>query len=274
MIKSTPDSKIKQIVFEKYDSIGRASLQKSENGGCCGTSGCSTIDYEVFADDYSQLQGYNKDADLGLGCGLPTEHAHIKPGDTVVDLGSGAGNDCFVARQLTGEAGRVIGLDFSPSMIQKATENSRKLNFHNVEFVHGDIEAMPLDDSVADVVVSNCVLNLVPDKVKAFSEIHRILRDGAHFSISDVVTKGDIPENLKHHAEMFAGCVSGALNQNDYLNIAEKAGFRNLTIQKSKEIILPDEILKEILNDEEYDQYLNSGVGIYSITLYGEKGSS
>jgi ubiquinone/menaquinone biosynthesis C-methylase UbiE len=274
MIKSTPNSNIKQIVLEKYDSIGRASFQQSEITGCCDTCGCSTIDYEVFADDYSQLKGYNKDADLGLGCGLPTEHAHIKPGDTVVDLGSGAGNDCFVARQLTGETGRVIGLDFSPSMIQKAIENSRKLNLQNVEFVHGDIEAMPLEDSIADVVVSNCVLNLVPDKVKAFSEIHRILKVGAHFSISDVVTIGDIPENLKHHAEMFAGCVSGALNQKEYLNIAEQAGFKNLTIQKSKEIILPDEILKEILNDEEYDQYLNSGVGIYSITLYGEKGSS
>lgn len=274
MIKSTPDIKIKQIVLEKYDSIGRASLQHSENAGCCGTSGCSTIDYEVFADDYSQLQGYNKDADLGLGCGLPTEHAHIKPGNTVVDLGSGAGNDCFVARQLTGETGRVIGLDFSPSMIQKATENSRKLQFENVEFVQGDIEEMPLDDSIADVVVSNCVLNLVPDKMKAFSEICRILKDGTHFSISDVVTKGDIPENLKHHAEMFAGCVSGAMNQNEYLSIAEQAGFRNLTIQKSKEIILPDEVLRETLNTDEYNEYLSSGVGIYSITLYGEKGRS
>lgn len=274
MIKSTPDNKIKQIVLEKYDSIGRASLQQSENTGCCSKSGNPTIDYEIFADDYTNLQGYNKDADLGLGCGLPTEHAHIKPGDTVVDLGSGAGNDCFVARQLTGETGRVIGLDFSPSMIQKATENSKKLNFQNVEFLHGDIEAMPLNDSIADVVVSNCVLNLVPDKVKAFTEIHRILKEGGHFSISDVVTIGDIPENLKHHAEMFAGCVSGALSQKEYLSIAEQAGFQNLTIQKSKEIILPDEVLREILTDKEYDQFLNSGVGIYSITLYGEKGSS
>jgi len=274
MIKSTPETKIKQIVLDKYDSIGRASLQQSENRGCCGASGCSTIDYEVFSDDYTALQGYNKEADLGLGCGLPTEFAHIKEGDTVVDLGSGAGNDCFIARQLTGEAGRVIGLDFSPSMIQKAKENCTKVGFQNVEFVQGDIEEMPLEDSIADVVVSNCVLNLVPDKRKAFSETRRILKPGGHFSISDVVTMGDMPESLQHHAEMFAGCVSGAINQKDYMSIAEQAGFHNLTIQKSKEIKLPDELLREILNDEEYDQYLASGVGIFSITLYGEKGKS
>lgn len=266
-----PDSELKQLVLEKYDQIGRASLQQNETRGCCAPSGCSTIDYEVFADDYSSLQGYQKDADLGLGCGLPTEHAKIKPGDTVVDLGSGAGNDCFVARQLTGETGMVIGVDFSPSMVQKARENSAKLGFENIEFLHGDIEDLPLEDSIADVVVSNCVLNLVPDKKRAFAETYRILKVGGHFSISDVVTVGEMPEELKHHAEMFAGCVSGAMDQDEYLSVVINSGFRNVTIQKSKEIVLPEEVLKETLSESEYRQFLNSGLGIYSITVYGEK---
>ncbi|TVQ05218.1 MAG: methyltransferase domain-containing protein [Balneolaceae bacterium] len=271
MNNTKPGDGLKQLVLEKYDKIGQSSLQQKETGGCCGPSGCATIDYEVFADDYSQLSGYNKDADLGLGCGLPTEHAHIQPGDTVVDLGSGAGNDCFVARQITGESGRVIGVDFSPSMVQKARENAAKVGFTNVEFVQGDIEEMPLEDEIADVVVSNCVLNLVPDKMKAFTETYRILKPGGHFSISDVVTIGRMPEDLKHHAEMFAGCVSGAMDQDEYLDIVKKAGFKNLIIQKSKEIKLPDEVLRKTLNEAEYQQFLDSNVGIYSITLYGEK---
>ena len=271
MNKTDSNNGLKQLVLEKYDQIGRSSLRQQSTCGCCAPVGLSTIDYEVFADDYTQLSGYNKDADLGLGCGLPTEHAHIRPGDTVVDLGSGAGNDCFVARQVTGETGRVIGVDFSPSMVQKARENASKVGFTNVEFVHGDIENLPLQDETADVVVSNCVLNLVPDKMKAFSETYRILKPGGHFSISDVVTTGHMPDDLKRHAEMFAGCVSWAMDQTEYLGIVKSAGFKNLAVQKRKEIRLPDEVLKETLNDHEYHIFLESEIGIYSITLYGEK---
>ncbi len=271
MNKTTFQDHMKEKVLEKYEQIGKSSLQQKDKTGCCAPSYCSGEEYEVFSDDYSQLQGYNEDADLGLGCGLPTQHAYIKPGDTVVDLGSGAGNDCFVARQVTGETGRVIGVDFSPSMVQKARENAAKVGFSNVEFVQGDIEDLPLEDSIADVVVSNCVLNLVPDKKKAFSETRRILKPGGHFSISDIVTVGEMPEDLQHHAEMFAGCVSGAMDQTEYLKIVKEAGFKNVRIQKSKEITLPDELLKKILSDNEYRQYLESEVGIYSVTIYGEK---
>ncbi|WP_416221627.1 arsenite methyltransferase [Rhodohalobacter sp.] len=262
---------IKQSVKDKYAEISRSSDQ----AGCCGPSGCcstdSNVDYTIFSDDYSKLEGYNPDADLGLGCGLPTEFAKMKPGDTVVDLGSGAGNDAFVARQVVGESGRVIGLDMTEAMIQKSTLNAIKLGFDNVDFVLGDIEEMPLDDSIADVVVSNCVLNLVPDKEKAFAETYRILKNGGHFSISDVVIAGDLPDAIKEDAEMYAGCVAGAIDKDEYLDIVKNTGFENITVQKMKEIQLPDEMLLNYLSEEELKSFKNSDTGIYSITVYAEK---
>lgn len=206
-----------------------------------------------------------------MGCGLPTEFAHINEGDTVVDLGSGAGNDCFVARQITGEAGRVIGVDFSPSMVAKARENVQKMGFTNIEFVQGDIENLPLPDQTADVVVSNCVLNLVPDKQKAFSETYRILKKGGHFSISDVVIEGELHAEIQKSAEMYAGCVSGAIELEEYLSIVKESGFNNLTLQKKREIVLPDSILEQFLTPSETAKLKESGAGIYSITLYAEK---
>ena len=188
---------IKQTVKEKYSQIAMQSKQENESS-CCGATGCcSNVDYSIFSESYNQVKGYNSDADLGLGCGIPTEYAKIKEGDTVVDLGSGAGNDCFVARAIVGEFGKVIGIDMTEAMIDKARENAKKLNYSNVEFVLGDIENMPINAKVADVVISNCVLNLVPNKQKAFEEIYRILKNGGHFSISDVVIKGELPEKIK-----------------------------------------------------------------------------
>ncbi len=255
---------IKQSVKEKYAKISRQTSK-----GCCGSS--EHADYTIFADDYSELKGYNPEADLGLGCGLPTEFAKIKEEDTVVDLGSGAGNDCFVARQLTGEKGRVIGIDMTESMVEKARRNAEKLNYKNVEFITGDIEEMPIEDKTADVVVSNCVLNLVPDKETAFSETYRILKKGGHFSISDIVTVGELPGKIKSDAEMYAGCVAGAIDKENYLEIVTETGFKNIKIQKMKEIYLPDELLSKILSDDEIKRFRNSEVGIYSITLYAEK---
>jgi ubiquinone/menaquinone biosynthesis C-methylase UbiE len=255
---------VKAIVKEKYGSI-------AESGSCgCSTACCGDVT-NIMAEDYQTLPGYNPDADLGLGCGLPTEFAQIKPGDTVVDLGSGAGNDCFVARALTGETGRVIGIDFTDSMIARANANRDKLGFTNVEFRKGDIDDMPLRNEVADVVVSNCVLNLVPDKAKVFSEIFRVLKTGGHFSISDIVLQGELPEGLRASAEMYAGCVSGAIQKDEYLALAKAAGFSNLTIQKERRIDLPDEVLREYLSEAALQSYRNSNLGILSITLYAEK---
>ena len=171
-------SDLKLIVKEKYGEIASQSKGKNESS-CCGATGCcSSVDYSIFSENYSQLEGYNPDADLGLGCGIPTEFARITKGNTVIDLGSGAGNDCFVARALVGESGNVIGIDMTEAMIEKARANAQKLGFTNVEFRLGDIENMPVSDSTADVIISNCVLNLVPDKEKAFGEIFRVLKPG------------------------------------------------------------------------------------------------
>lgn len=224
---------IKKMVADKYSEIANQSQTENANS-CCGVGGCGTVDYAVFAEDYSALEGYQSDADLGLGCGLPTAFAKIKTGDKVLDLGSGAGNDCFVAREIVGESGKVIGIDMTDAMIEKARTNADKLGFNNVEFRKGDIENLPIGVNSIDVVVSNCVLNLVPDKNKAFQETFRVLKPGGHFSVSDVVLKGNLPEKLKNDAEMYAGCVSGAIQLDEYLAIIKNAGFSNITVQKEK----------------------------------------
>ena len=207
-MKMKTDNELKQLVKEKYAEI--ANQGKAENmSSCCGTGGCSSEVYNIMTDDYSSVKGYAEDADLGLGCGLPTQFALIKPGDTVIDLGSGAGNDCFVARHETGPSGKVIGIDFTKEMLKKARENADRLGFNNVEFRYGDIEEMPVTSDTIDVVVSNCVLNLVPNKANVLKEIHRVLKPGGHFSISDIVLVGILPQKLQEAAELYAGCVSG-----------------------------------------------------------------
>ena len=264
---------LKEVVIEKYSEIANQSKEQNETS-CCGAGGCGTVDYSVFSEDYTKLKGYNKDADLGLGCGIPTEFAQIKEGDTVLDLGSGAGNDCFVVRDLVGEKGKVIGLDMTEAMIYKARENTNKLGFNNVEFRLGDIEEMPIEGNSIDVIVSNCVLNLVPDKKKAFSETFRVLKPEGHFSVSDVVLKGKLPESLKNKAEMYAGCVSGAIQADEYLAIIKQAGFINVTVQKEKQIHLPNELLNQYLSTHELVDFKNGDFGIYSITVFGRKPSS
>ena len=224
-----------------------------------------------MSDDYTKMEGYNPDADLGLGCGLPTEHAKIKSGDTVIDLGSGAGNDAFIARRIVGETGRVIGIDFTDKMIEKARANVEKLGFNNVEFREGDIEHMPVTANTADVVVSNCVLNLVPNKFNVLKEVYRVLKPGGHFSISDIVLQGQIPSELQQAAEMYAGCVAGAIQKEVYLEIIASTGFTNIKLQKEKAIVIPDGILKEYLDEEKMELYKKSNTTIYSITVYAEK---
>ena len=269
MTTNQTSEQLKDIVKEKYGQIADQSKETNE-GSCCGSS-CCTVDHAVMSDDYTKMKGYTPDADLGLGCGLPTEFAKMNEGDTVVDLGSGAGNDAFIARSVVGESGKVIGIDFTERMIEKARINARKLNYTNVEFRQGDIENIPLAALMADVVVSNCVMNLVPDKRLAFAETFRILKKGGHFSISDIVLVGDLPEGLQKSAEMYAGCVSGAIQKDRYLAIITEAGFENITIQKEKAINLPIELLKDYLTPEEIIVYQEEKSGIFSITVYAEK---
>ena len=282
---------LKEIVRQKYGEIAQQANPQGVDCGCgpsspgpsspgpsscCGPSspGPANTDatYSILMnDEYATINGYSADADLGLGCGLPTQFAQIKPGDVVVDLGSGAGNDCFVARAETGETGRVIGLDMTPAMIDRARKNAKTIGYTNVEFVYGDIEDIPLPDNLADVVVSNCVMNLVPNKQKAFSETYRILKSGGHFSISDIVLIGELPPGLQQDAELYAGCVSGAIQQDEYLRIVAEAGFRNVLIQKQKAINLPQELLLNYLTADEIQAYQQAGRGIFSITVFAEK---
>lgn len=258
---------IKSSVREQYSKI--ALQDKATNAAsCCGVGAPGTCD--IMADSYAHLNGYNPEADLGLGCGLPTEFAQIQAGDVVLDLGSGAGNDCFVARAETGVTGKVIGVDFTPTMIERARKNAEKLGYHNVEFRQGDIEELPVTDKSIDVVVSNCVLNLVPDKARVFAEILRVLRPGGHFSISDVVLVGQLPAQILESAELYAGCVAGAVQLKDYLELIRSAGFENLVVQKQKPILIPDNILLEHLSEEQLQAFLASGTGIFSVTVYAE----
>ena len=262
---------LKLVVQEKYGVIAKQSLLLNQTS-CCGTSGCcGDLEIKMIGDEYQNIDGHYKDADLGLGCGIPTQFADIKPGDHVLDLGSGAGNDCFVARAIVGDKGKVTGIDFTEAMVEKAIINNKSLGFSNVEFIKGDIENMPLPDNSFDVVVSNCVLNLVPDKAKAFAEIMRVLKPGGHFCVSDVVLKGELPEKFKNDLEMYAGCVSGAIKENEYLSIIAKQGFKNVSTHKIKQIAIPIDVLEKYLKRTEIDEFWYGERGIFSITVSGYK---
>ena len=257
---------LKKVVMDKYSIIAK------ENSGCgCGCGPNKETEFSVFNEDYSKLPGYEKDADLSLGCGLPTEHAGINEGEDVLDLGSGAGNDCFVVRSIVGDQGSVTGLDFTDDMIRKAIANNLKLGYKNVDFIKGDIESLPLENENFDIVISNCVLNLVPDKVKAFNEIARVLRPEGHFCVSDIVLKGDLPDKLRDAAALYAGCVSGALQKEEYLKIIKETGFNNIEVKKERQIEVPESLLLPYISKSELDDYRKTGAGIYSITVVGYK---
>jgi SAM-dependent methyltransferase len=256
---------IKFTVKKAYSDIAEGSSESTGNGCCCDKS------YSIFSDDYSSLEGYNPDADLGLGCGIPTEFADIKEGDHVLDLGSGAGNDCFVARTIVGESGKITGIDFTDAMLEKANKNLEKTDFKNIEFIKGDIENLPFNDDCYDIVLSNCVLNLVPDKERAFSEIHRVLKTGAHFCVSDIVLEGEMPENIRNAASLYAGCVSGALQKNEYIDAIKKQGFKDVEIKSEKTLDIPNTLLLEHVSIEDLREFKRNRVNIYSITVTGKK---
>jgi len=261
---------MKDVVKEKYGKI--AETEDMSGCGCgCGCGNDDGMDYSVFKDDYEGIPGYIPEADLNLGCGLPTEYAGIKEGDTVIDLGSGAGNDCFIASQLVGANGEVIGVDMTPQMIERAKANAEKLEYTNVKFRLGEIENLPVTANKADVIISNCVINLVPDKYAAFREMMRVLKPGGHFCISDVVTEGVIPQELLEQAELYAGCVAGAMPVEVYLDVIRQNGFKNIDVKKKKRIDIPEAILHEILTEDQVNTYKNSGIGLYSITVTAEK---
>lgn len=262
---------LKELVKQRYSEL--ALNADGLKGCCCGRNPMvpSKKVFTIMSEDYSNLKGYEPDADLGVGCGLPTQYANINNGDTVVDLGSGAGNDCFIARAEVGENGKVIGIDFSPQMIAKARNNALKRGYTNVEFVEGDIENMPLEDNTADVVVSNCVLNLLPQKDIIFKEIYRVLKPGGHFCISDVVLNGIFPKEFTDNAAMYAGCIASAIQKDEYLKEIEKADFMDIRIQRTKTVLIPDEVLLEHLDEDTIRKYKSGNVGIYSITVTGRK---
>jgi arsenite methyltransferase len=262
---------IKEVVKEKYSDIALQNPLYIKSSCCGSVSNCCDVDYSIFSENYEKLKGYNSEADLGLGCGLPTEYAGIKSGDIVIDLGSGAGNDCFVARALVGDKGEVIGIDMTEAMIAKAKSNLLKTPYENINFLLGEIENIPVSNNKADVVISNCVINLVPDKEKAFSEIFRILKSKGHFSISDIVLIGVLPENITKAVEIYTGCISGSLQKKEYLSIIQKLGFINIKIQKEKQIFIPDQIFLNYLTENQLEDFKNSNTSILSLTIYAEK---
>jgi len=260
---------IKTLVHEKYSEIAKQNSKGEES--CCGPSCCApemleSGDITMIGDEYNNVEGYLASADLKLGCGLPTEHAGLKEGHTVLDLGSGAGNDCFIARQEVGESGKVIGLDFSAEMLKLAEANLAKSGFENMEFIEGEIENIPLDDNAVDVVVSNCVMNLVPDKSAAYREAFRVLKPGGHFSIADIVYDGVMPEEVKQIADLLTGCVAGALPREEYFQAIRGAGFENVEILVEKEIIFPQEAIDRFAKGVDLSSF-----SVVSLTINGTK---
>ena len=259
--------KIKEVVKQTYTNV----VSQPGTGCCAPSSCCGTTEQGFLNESYAHVAGYEAEADYGLGCGIPTDHAKIKAGDTVLDLGSGAGNDAFIARSRVGEQGKVIGVDMTEAMVAKANENKAKLGYNNVEFVLGEIENLPVADASINVAISNCVLNLVPDKLKAYQEVYRVLQPGGHFSMSDIVLNGALPEGVQQAAEMYAGCVSGAMEQAAYLAAIKKAGFKNLHVFKEQKVPIPDAILLRYASPQELEDYKKSGHGIVSLGVYAEK---
>ena len=260
------NDQLREIVRQKYAEIVTASPSD-----CCTPSCCSgdqlEEDFNMIGDAYDGVSGYVADADLGLSCGVPVEHAGLRPGQTVLDLGSGAGLDVFVARSEVGESGHVIGVDMTAEMIARARENAKNSGFDNVEFRLGEIEHLPVVSDSIDVVISNCVLNLVPDKQRAFAEIFRVLKPGGHFCISDIVSSQELPDWLKGIAEAYAGCVSGAIPRDDYLKLIQETGFSEVVVASERRINVPAELVAKSLTREQQEEAANNDLHVMSVTV-------
>lgn len=262
---------VRALVRERYGAIARGT------GDCCApaTCGCgaemAADGLNVIGDAYERVAGRFAEADLNLGCGVPTQHAALKPGEAVLDLGSGAGNDVFIARHEVGPAGRVIGVDMTPDMITRARANARKLGYDNVEFRLGEIEHLPVESNSIDAIISNCVLNLLPDKAPAFVEMFRVLRPGGRFCVSDIVASGELPNAVRQAAGLYVGCIAGALVEAEYFALIEAAGFKDVRIAKAQPVALPDEALSLHMSGEELAAFRASGVQLKSVTVLASK---
>jgi arsenite methyltransferase len=264
------NNKIKETVKNRYAAIAEEKVQSD----CCATTSCCSSSEESDSEmneEYSGVEGYFAEADLHLGCGLPVQFAGISNGNTVLDLGSGAGNDVFVARAQVGQTGKVIGVDMTEKMLERAEINKQKLGYENVEFRLGEIEDLPIDENSIDVVISNCVLNLVSDKNKAFSEIFRVLKPGGHFCISDIVLNNELPESILKSVELYAECISGALLKHEYLNIISESGFENVEVKIARDTMLSEESLNAYLSPEEANEFRSNKSAVQSITVVGNK---
>ncbi len=267
---------LRRAVRDKYAAIAATRPAVGQGPSGCGSgeqvslAGISQL-YSMVGESYAGIEGHEVAADLGLGCGIPTRLAALAAGETVVDLGSGAGNDAFVARAAVGAEGRVIGLDFTDEMIASARSIAAERGFDNVEFVHGEIEAMPLAGDIADIVISNCVLNLVPDKRRAFEEMFRIIRPGGRFCVSDVVVDGPFLPGVRESLEAYVGCIGGAIERELYLELLGEAGFVEIEIAAEHRIAPPREILSKAFDRATIDAYHAGKSQIASVTVRGRK---
>ena len=265
------NSQLREMVREKYAGIAKKSDQGCCTTSCCGDNETDGADFNMIGEAYDGISGYMAEADLGLGCGIPVEHAGLEPGQTVLDLGSGAGLDVFVARNEVGESGQVIGVDMTAEMIAKARENAEISGFDNVDFRLGEIENLPVRSDSVDVVISNCVLNLVPDKQRAFAEIFRVLKPGGHLCISDVVSSRALPDWVKGIAEAYAGCVSGAMPKEEYLGLVRETGFSRIEVASERRIQVPAELIENSLTPEQMEKALHDDLHVMSVTVTAVK---
>jgi ubiquinone/menaquinone biosynthesis C-methylase UbiE len=272
------DEEVKKIVREGYAKIAKqeTSCCPSSAAPCCDSTSSQEISKRIGYSE-EEMNAVPEGANLGLGCGNPVALASLKQGETVLDLGSGAGFDCFLAANRVGKGGKVIGVDMTPEMLAKARKNAKKGNYKNVEFRKGEIEKLPVDDNSVDVIVSNCVINLSPDKKTVFKEAFRVLRPGGRLMVSDMVLLKELPDYVKNSIEAYVGCVGGAIMKNEYLDAVKTAGFQDVKITDEAiypiENITNDSIVKTIIKKtgittQKLRELSNS---VASIKVYGQK---
>jgi len=277
--KSLDEEKIRMIVREEYGKVanrprassccGPSAETNSPQSSSCGTGSCSnaisipTDKLDEFLKKYSAQLGYEEEdlksipdgANLALGCGNPTAHASIQEGENVLDLGSGGGLDCFIAAKKVGKNGKVIGVDMTPAMIDRARENAKKGNYDNVEFRLGEIEHLPVADNSVDLIISNCVINLAPNKENVFHEAFRVLKPGGRLMVSDIVLLKELPDVVRENVQAYVSCIGGAIMKDKYIKAIEKAGFQDVEIVdqsnfSTTEFLLKDDSIKEVLGDQ------------------------